>query len=67
MCVCVCIRVCVHSCVCSFKQVSLNNIDKFCFYNLFKILSSFLISVLLSGWNCLMNLTKLYRALSDPS
>ena len=34
-------------CVC----VSLNNKDKFCLYNLFKILSSFLISVLVSGWN----------------
>ena len=37
----------VYMCVC----VSLNNKDKFCLYNLFKILSSFLISVLVSGWN----------------
>ena len=29
----------------SFKHVSLNNKDKFCLYNLFKIVSSFLISV----------------------
>ena len=39
-------RTCVCVCVC----VSLNNKDKFD-YNLFKILSSFLISVLVSGWN----------------
>ena len=35
----------------SFKQVSLNNKDNFCLYNLFKILLSFLIRVLVSGWN----------------
>ena len=34
-----------------YKYVSLNNKDKFCLYNLFKILPSFLISVLVSGWN----------------
>ena len=34
-----------------FKHVSLDYKDKFCLYNLFKILSSFLISVLVSGWN----------------
>ena len=34
-----------------FNHVSLNNKDKFCLYNLFKILSSFLISVFVSGWN----------------
>ena len=32
-------------------HVSLNNKDNFCLYNLFKILSSFLISFLDSGWN----------------
>ena len=35
----------------SLKHVSLKNKDKFFLYNLFKILSSFLISVLVSGWN----------------
>ena len=30
-------------------HASLNNKDKFCLYNLFKFLSSFLISVLVSG------------------
>ena len=44
---------------CSFKHVSLNSKDKFCLYNLFKILSSFRISVLVSGWNWWMNLPKL--------
>ena len=34
-----------------YIYVSLNNKDKFCLYNLFKILSSFLISVLVSSWN----------------
>ena len=29
--------------------------DKFCLYNLFKILSSFLISVLVSGWSWWIN------------
>ena len=50
-----------------FKHVSLNNKDKFCLYNLFKILSSFLMSVLVSGWNLSMYLPKLSRALSDIS
>ena len=45
-----------------FKHVSLNNKDKFCLYNLFKILSSFLISVLLSSWNWWMNLPQLSQA-----
>ena len=36
-------------CVNTFKHVSLDNKDKFCLYNLFKVLSSFLISVLVSG------------------
>ena len=48
MCVCVCVCVWLGSSH-SFKHVSLNNKDKFCLYNLFKILSSFLISVLVSG------------------
>ena len=34
-----------------YKYVSLTDKDKFCLYNLFKILLSFLISVLVSGWN----------------
>ena len=74
VCVCVCVRVCVCVCVCvcvgssrSFKHVSLNNEGKFCLYNLFKILSSFLKSDLVSGWNWLMNFPKLFRALSGPS
>ena len=47
MCVCVCVCVCVwFRSSRSFKHVSLNNKDKFCLCNLFKILSSFLISVL---------------------
>ena len=46
MCVCVC---------------NLNNKDTFCLCNFIKILSSFLISVLVSGWNWGMNLPKLSR------
>ena len=51
LCVCVCVCVCVSVCECvcvwlgsshSLKDVSINNQDKFCLYNLFKILSSFL-------------------------
>ena len=38
-----------------YIYVSLNNKDKFCLYNSFKILSSFLLSVLVSGWNWYMN------------
>ena len=48
-------RACVRVCVC----VSLNSKDKFCLYDLIKILSSFLISVLVSGWIWWMNLPKL--------
>ena len=48
-------------------HVSFNKKDKFCLYDLFKILSSFLISVLVSGWDFSMNLQRLSRALSDPS
>ena len=47
-------------------HVSLNSKDTFCLYNLIKILSSFLTSVLVSGWNWWMNLPKFSRALSDP-
>ena len=50
MCVCVCVCVSLDSCH-SYKQVSLNNKNKFCLHNLFKIFSSFLVSVLVSGWN----------------
>ena len=42
-------------------------IDTFCLYNFIKILSSFLISILVSGWNWWMNLPKLSQALSDLS
>ena len=48
VCVCVCVWL---GCNCSFKHVSINNKDTFCLLNLFKIISSFLISVLVSGWN----------------
>ena len=47
--------------------VGLNNKDTFCLYNLIKILSSFPVSVLASGWNWCMNLPKLSRSLSDLS
>ena len=72
MCVCVFVCVCAYIYIQfgssrSFKHVSLNNEDKFYLYNLFKILSSFLISVLDSGWNWKMNFPKLSRALSNPS
>ena len=39
-----------------FKHVSLNSKDTFCLYNLIKILSSFLISILVLGSNWGMNL-----------
>ena len=39
-----------------YIYVWLNNEDTFCLYNFIKILSSFLISVLVSGWNWWMNL-----------
>ena len=64
MCVCVCVWLGSSR---SFKHVSLNSKDKFCLYNLFEILSSFPISVLVSGWNWSMDLPKLSQALSDPS
>ena len=51
VCVCVCVCVVVH-----LSTFDLNNKDTFCLYNLNKILSSFLISVLVSGWNWRMNL-----------
>ena len=54
------IYVCVCVCVC--KHVLINNKDTFCLYNFIKILSSFLINVLFSGWNWWMNLPKLSRA-----
>ena len=50
VCMCVCVCVWLGSSR-SFKHVSLNNKDKFCLYDLFKIFSSFLINVLVSGWN----------------
>ena len=59
MCVCVCVCVCV--CL-SFKHVWLNNKDTFLSINFIKIVSSFLISVLVLGWNWEMNLSKLSQA-----
>ena len=44
-----------------------DNKDTFCLYNLIKIISSFLISVLISGQNLWMNLPKVSRALSELS
>ena len=58
MCACVCVHMCVGG---------LNNKYTFCRYNLIKFLSSFLISVLVSGSNRRMNLPKLSRVLSDTS
>ena len=49
-----------------YIYVSLNNKDRFCLYNLSKILSYFLISVLVSGCNWMINFPKLSWALSDP-
>ena len=46
MCVCVCVCVWLDSSR-SFTRVSLNNKNKLYLYNLFKFLSSFLISVLI--------------------
>ena len=45
-------------CSLSFKQVWLNNKDSFCLYNFITIISSFLISVLVSGWNWWMSFGK---------
>ena len=49
----------------SFKHVGINNNDPFCLYNVIKILSDFLISVLVSGWNSRMNLPNCSRALES--
>ena len=43
----------------------LNNKDTFCLYNFIRILSNFLMRVLVLGWSWLMNLLKLSRTLSD--
>ena len=68
MCVCVCVCVwCVLGSSLSLKPVWLNNKDTFCLYHFIKILSSFLINVLVSGWNWWMNLPKWSRALSNLS
>ena len=56
--------VCVVGRTLSFKYVSFNNKDTFCLYNSIKILSSFLINDLVSGWNWWLNLPKLSRVLS---
>ena len=47
-------------------HISLNNKDKFRLYNLLKILSSFLISVLVSGWNWSMNFQKIVPSAFRP-
>ena len=63
----------IYVCVCvldsslSFKHVWLNNKDTFRLYNLIKILSSFLMCVLVSGWNWRMNLPKMSLALLDKT
>ena len=49
----------------SFKHIRLNNNDTFRLYNFIKILSSFLVSVLVLGWNWWMILQKLSQTLSD--
>ena len=65
--ICVCVCVCVWlSSSRSFNHVSLNCKDTFCLYNLIKILSSFLISVSVSGWNWWMDLPKLSWAQFQP-
>ena len=61
--VCVCVCVWMGSSV-SFKHLLLNDKNTFCLYDFIKILSSFLISDLVSGWNWRMNLAKLSPALS---
>ena len=62
------IYTCVCVCVCAFKHVSFNNKDKFCLYNLFNILSSFLISVLVSSWRWISpNCPERFRTLHRPS
>ena len=50
VCVCVCVCVWLGSSP-SFKDASLNSKDIFCLYSLIRILLSFLIIVLVSGWN----------------
>ena len=60
ICVCVCVCVWLDSSL-SFKHVWLNNKDTLCLYDLIKTLSSFLRSVLLSGWNWWMTLPRLSR------
>ena len=49
------------------QPVWLKNKDTFCQYNFIKILSSFLKSVLVSGWNWCLNSPKLSWVLSDFS
>ena len=70
------IKIYIYVCVCvcvwsgssrSFKRVSLNNKDKFCLYNLFKILSSFLISVLNFRLELKDEFPKIVQAFSYPS
>ena len=50
---------CSLAAVSLFKHVLLNSKVKFCQYSLFKILSIFLISVAVSGWNWWMYSPKL--------
>ena len=82
VCVCVCVYVCVYVkcfscayicvcvcvCVCVVKQhVWLNNKDTFCLYGFIKILSSFLISVLVSGGWIYQNCPKHFQTFPRPS
>ena len=57
--VCVAIEVYIYIYIYIYMNVWLNNKDTFWLYDFIKILSSFLISVLVSGWNWSMNLPKL--------
>ena len=60
---CRCVCVCVSVCMCSQEVV----VQLSMFDNSMKIISSFLISVLVSGWKWWINLPKMSRALSNPS
>ena len=56
-----------HSYIYIYIYIWLNNKDTFCLYNLIKIISIFLISVLISVWNWWMNLPTLSRTRPDTS
>ena len=55
MCVCVCVCVYLGS-ISSLRYIWLNSIDIFCLHISVLILSSHCMSVIISGWNCLINL-----------